>query len=96
MSSFASVEELLQAEVHCGADPHPILLMGFSQGASPSLLVALTTMHELGGVISLAGWIPHRRREKITHTKPHLPIFCRHGRNDGDIPTDCSEEATAV
>jgi lysophospholipase-2 len=37
--------------------------MGFSQGAALSLLVVLTTLHELGGVISLAGWIPHSGRE---------------------------------
>ena len=62
-SSVSSVEVWIQAEVHRGTDPRRIVLMGFSQGAALSLLVALTTLHELGGVVSLAGWIPHRGRE---------------------------------
>lgn len=62
-SSVIGVEGLIQAEVHRGADPRRIILMGFSQGAALSLLVALTTLHELGGVISLSGWIPHKGRE---------------------------------
>jgi predicted esterase len=61
------VEGLIQAEVHRGADPRRIVLMGFSQGAALSLLVTLTTLHELGGVISLSGWIPHRGREVSTN-----------------------------
>ncbi|KAI0294825.1 lysophospholipase I [Russula brevipes] len=94
-SSVSSVEGWIQAEVHQGTDPRRIVLMGFSQGAALSLLVALTTLHELGGVISLAGWIPHRGREQIVHTEPYLPIFCGHGRNDPEIPTYYSEEAMA-
>jgi lysophospholipase-2 len=62
-SSVSSVEAWIQAEVHRGTDPRRIVLMGFSQGAALSLLVVLTTLHELGGVISLAGWIPHCGRE---------------------------------
>ncbi|KAH9982130.1 phospholipase carboxylesterase [Lactifluus volemus] len=94
-SSVAAMEELIQAEVHHGADPRRIILMGFSQGAALSLLVALTTLHELGGVISLSGWIPHRGREQIVHTEPCLPIFWGHGRNDTEIPTYYSEESIA-
>ncbi|KAI9509854.1 Phospholipase/carboxylesterase [Russula earlei] len=94
-SSISGVEAWIQAEVHRGTDPHRIVLMGFSQGAALSLLVALTTLHELGGVISLAGWIPHRGREQIVHTEPYLPIFCGHGRSDCEIPTYYSEEAMA-
>ncbi|KAI0252726.1 Phospholipase/carboxylesterase [Lactifluus subvellereus] len=94
-SSVTGVEGLIQAEVHRGADPRRIILMGFSQGAALSLLVALTTLHELGGVISLSGWIPHRGREQIVHTEPSLPIFCGHGKNDIEIPTYYSEEAMA-
>lgn len=62
-SSVSGVETWIQAEVYRGTDPHRIVLMGFSQGAALGLLVALTTLHELGGVVSLAGWIPHRGRQ---------------------------------
>jgi len=94
-SSVSNVEAWIQAEVHSGIDPRRIVLMGFSQGAALSLFVALTTLHELGGVISLAGWIPHCGREQIVHTEPYLPIFCGHGRDDAEIPTYYSEEAMA-
>ena len=66
-SSISRVEGWIQAEVHRGADPRRIIIMGFSQGAALGLLVALTTLHELGGVVSLAGWIPHRGREVSSH-----------------------------
>lgn len=57
------MEAWIQAEVHRGTDPRRIIIMGFSQGAALGLLVALTTLHELGGVVSLAGWIPHGGRQ---------------------------------
>jgi predicted esterase len=66
-SSVSHVEGWIQAEVHRGADPRRIILMGFSQGAALGLLVALTTLHDLGGVVSLAGWIPHKGREVSSH-----------------------------
>lgn len=66
-SSFSHVEGWIQAEVHRGADPRRIILMGFSQGAALDLLVALMTLHDLGGVVSLAGWIPHKGREVSHH-----------------------------
>lgn len=68
-SSVSHVEGWIQAEVHRGADPRRIILMGFSQGAALGLLVALTTLHDLGGVVSLAGWIPHKGREVSSHQK---------------------------
>ena len=66
-SSVSHVEGWIQAEVHRGADPRRIILMGFSQGAALGLLVALTTLHDLGGVVNLAGWIPHNGREVSSH-----------------------------
>jgi len=92
-SSVSCVEAWIQDEVYRGTDPHRIVLMGFSQGAALSLLVALTTLHELGGVVSLAGWIPHQGRQQIVHTEPCLPVFCGHGKSDGEILTYYSEEA---
>jgi len=91
--SIAIIENIIQAEVHAGMDSRKIVLIGFSQGAATSLMVALTTLHELGGVASLSGWIPHRGREQIIHTDPTLPVFWGHGKADTEIPTYYSEEA---
>ncbi|KAI0271654.1 phospholipase carboxylesterase, partial [Gloeopeniophorella convolvens] len=94
-ASVAAVEAAVLAEVHRGVDARRIVLMGFSQGAALGLLVALTTLHELGGVVSLSGWIPQRGREQIVHTEPHLPVFWGHGRSDAEIPLHYAEEAMA-
>ena len=91
-SSVSSVEAWIQAEVHRGIDPRRIILMGFSQGAALSLLVALTTLHELGGVISLAGWIPHRGRQvssgQIVPVRRALRHLSAANRSYGAIPAN--------
>ena len=62
-TSIKAIEQLILSEVHIGIDPERILLAGFSQGAALCLMTALTTLPDIGGVVSLAGWIPHRIRE---------------------------------
>jgi lysophospholipase II len=61
--SVAYIENLILAQVYAGIDPRRIVLAGFDQGAALSMMVALTTLHELGGVVCLSGWIPHRARD---------------------------------
>ena len=63
-ASVAYLENLILSEVREGGVPESrIILVGFSQGASLSLMTALTTLHELGGVASLSGWIPQQCRQ---------------------------------
>ncbi|KAI8983357.1 lysophospholipase I [Trametes punicea] len=62
-TSVATVESLLTSEVRNGMEPHRIVLAGFSQGAALSFITALTTLHELGGVAGLSGWIPLPSRQ---------------------------------
>jgi lysophospholipase-2 len=57
------IESLILAQIHRGIDARRILLVGFSQGAALSLMVAISTLHDLGGVASLSGWIPPRARD---------------------------------
>ncbi|KAA1468398.1 alpha/beta-hydrolase [Dentipellis sp. KUC8613] len=87
------VESIIQSEIHGGVDSRKIVLVGFSQGAALSLMVALTSLHELGGVASLSGWIPHNSREHIIHSEPSLPVFWGYGRDDTEIPPYHSEES---
>ncbi len=61
-SGVAKLENLIISEVRQGNTSAKIVLVGFSQGASLSLMTALTTLHELGGVASLSGWIPKQSR----------------------------------
>ena len=60
---MVTLEKLILQEVHNGIAPSRIILAGFSQGASLCLMTALTTWHEIGGVGSFSGWIPHHARE---------------------------------
>ncbi|KAI0028274.1 Phospholipase/carboxylesterase/thioesterase [Vararia minispora EC-137] len=57
-ASAARIEAIIRGEMMRGIDPRHILLVGFSQGAVLALLVALSSLLELGGVASLSGWIP--------------------------------------
>jgi lysophospholipase II len=57
------IRDLIRAQVHSGIDFNRIVLVGSSQGAALSLIVGLTTKHELGGLVSLSGWIPPRVRD---------------------------------
>jgi lysophospholipase-2 len=61
--SIGVIESLILAQIHRGVDARRIILVGFSQGAALSLMVALSTLHDLGGVVSLSGWIPPRARD---------------------------------
>lgn len=60
--SIGLIEDLILSQVHSGIDSRRIVLAGFSQGAALGMMVALSTLHYLGGVVSLSGWIPHRAR----------------------------------
>ena len=68
-SSVSVIEDLILSQIHSGIDPKRIFLMGFSQGAALSLMVGLTTLNELGGVISLSGWLP------MAYRKVKLELF---------------------
>ncbi|KAJ6519358.1 Phospholipase/carboxylesterase/thioesterase [Mycena sanguinolenta] len=90
--SVAVIENLILAQIHRGIDARRIFLVGFSQGAALSLMVALSTLHDLGGVASLSGWIPPRARDNPI-TSPHLPILWCHGTTDTEIPLASAEGA---
>lgn len=60
--SIASVEQVIHKEMQLVNQASKVVLAGFSQGAALSMVLALTTLHDLGGVASLSGWIPHPSR----------------------------------
>ncbi|KAJ7102410.1 Phospholipase/carboxylesterase/thioesterase [Mycena belliarum] len=82
--SIRVVESLIIAQIHRGVDSRRIILVGFSQGAALALMVALSTLHDLGGVASLSGWIPPRAQEMVA--SPNVPILWCHGAADPEIP----------
>jgi len=92
--SIAAVENLILDQVHSGIDSHRIALVGFSQGAATSMMSALSSLHELAGVASLSGWIPHRARD-MTHAAAALPILWCHGTADDRIPLEYGKDAVS-
>ncbi|KAJ7923017.1 phospholipase carboxylesterase [Mycena leptocephala] len=97
--SIGVIESLILAQIHRGVDARRIILVGFSQGAALSLMVALSTLHDLGGVVSLSGWIPPRARDlnRSQHTiaSPNVPILWCHGTADTEIPIAIGEDAVS-
>ncbi|THH30024.1 hypothetical protein EUX98_g4172 [Antrodiella citrinella] len=62
----------------------PVVLGGFSQGATMSLLTGLTIKEKLAGIIALSGRLPLRDRiaSMINDHVTELPIFWGHGEKD--------------
>lgn len=63
LESISVIEGIISSQVQAGLDARRIVLVAFSQGAALSSMVALTTRHRLGGVVSLSGWIPPRAQQ---------------------------------
>lgn len=57
-ASMERIEDIILSVVHSGVDPTRIVLWGSGQGAAMAMLLALTTLNELGGVVGMSGWIP--------------------------------------
>ncbi|KAI0367515.1 Phospholipase/carboxylesterase [Pilatotrama ljubarskyi] len=94
-ASVATIENLVISEVRGGVESAKIVLVGFSQGAALSLMTALTTLHELGGVASLSGWIPKQSRQAMLQIEPVLPVFWGHGTADTEVPLLYAEECVS-
>lgn len=57
-ASVLLIRSIILSEVHSGTDSRRIVVIGFSQGAVITMMLALTNLIELGGLVSLCGWVP--------------------------------------
>lgn len=64
IQSARSINQLIMNEVESGMDPSRIILGGFSQGATMSLLTGMMSELKLGGIIVLSGWLTLRSKFK--------------------------------
>ncbi len=64
LRTVSYINRLISAEVDSGIDPGRIVVGGFSQGAAMGLLCGLTNERQLGGVVSLSGWLVLRNKIK--------------------------------
>jgi lysophospholipase-1 len=62
--SAKSIGQLIAKEIDDGMDPGRVLLGGFSQGATMSLLTGLTLEKKLAGLVVLSGWLPMKDKFK--------------------------------
>ncbi|KIM57370.1 hypothetical protein SCLCIDRAFT_1219419 [Scleroderma citrinum Foug A] len=84
LGSVRILEDIVRQEVESGIESSRIVLGGFSQGGTMSLLTGLTCAFQLGGVAVLGGRLVLRERVKAMmsdHAKS-LPIFWGHGTAD--------------
>ncbi|TEB31542.1 alpha/beta-hydrolase [Coprinellus micaceus] len=90
--SVSTIQGLIRREVDAGTNVKDIFLVGFSQGAATSLCAGLTSQDEIGGIVSLSGWIPEAHRHAI-YCAPPFPILWCHGTNDKEIPLSYGRDA---
>jgi lysophospholipase-1 len=60
LQSASSIHLLISAEVESGTHPSRIVIGGFSQGGTMSLLSGLSCGRRLAGIAVLSGWLPLR------------------------------------
>ena len=62
LKSAKSINQLITRETESGIEPSRIVLGGFSQGATMSLLTGLTGERKLAGLAILSGWLPLQKK----------------------------------
>jgi lysophospholipase I len=75
LQSAASINQLISAEIESGTEPSRILLGGFSQGATMSLLSGLLGQNRLAGIAVLSGWLPLRDKFLAVSARNSVEYF---------------------
>lgn len=90
LESARTIDKYIQDEINAGIPSERIVVGGFSQGGSMSLLAGLTARREdglfggkygwkLGGVAVLSGWMPlHEAFPKVVFTPLHTRASTNH------------------
>lgn len=82
-----SIQAIIEHEAKNGIPPHRIILGGFSQGGALSLYTALTSRHQVAGVVALSCWLPlHRTFPAASSGIKDIPILQCHGECDCMVP----------
>lgn len=93
--TWIGMQQLLTDVQSEGFSPKNIFLMGFSQGASLSMEIALRLPFALGGIIPIAGFIKFIDilKTDATEQSKGTPVLLLHGNRDEIIPSKASEKA---
>ncbi|KAF9498764.1 Phospholipase/carboxylesterase [Pleurotus eryngii] len=90
IQSARSINQLIMNEVESGMDPSRIILGGFSQGATMSLLTGMMSELKLGGIIVLSGWLTLRSKFKEATS---TPVFWGQGAQDSLVKSAFGRES---
>jgi phospholipase/carboxylesterase len=101
--TFAASFALL-AELHdelwerTGITPAQTVLGGFSMGAVMSYALGLSAERPVpGGILAFSGFVPRVEGWRAAvETRPGLPVFIAHGRNDAVIRVEFGREAAQL
>ncbi|CAG8716260.1 10194_t:CDS:1, partial [Racocetra persica] len=82
-------------EIDKGISPQNVFIIGLSQGGSLALAIAMSSKYELGGFISLAGFIPYPKVLKAIErgNNKTVPIFMGHGSEDKIVPYEVAQKS---
>jgi phospholipase/carboxylesterase len=78
-----------------GFSPKNIFLIGFSQGASLAMEIALRLPFAIGGIVPIAGFIKFKDAlaNEATEESKNTPVLLLHGNQDEIIHVTASEKA---
>ena len=68
LESARLINQIIVSEIDGGIDANRIILGGFSQGGTMSLMSGLTSARKLAGLAVLSGWLPLRNKFKSVCT----------------------------
>ena len=68
VESARLIDQVITSEIDSGIDANRIILGGFSQGGTMSLMSGLTSGRKLAGLAVLSGWLPLRNKFKSVRT----------------------------
>lgn len=97
LKSAGMINELIKHEIDVnGIDPSRIVLGGFSQGGTMSLLAGLTGPHRLAGLVVLSGWLPlrHKFKAMASQNAASTPIFWGTGSADPLVKAQFAEDSS--
>ncbi len=86
LESSATLDALIQREIDRGIDARRIIVAGFSQGGAVAIQNALTTEHDIGGLMALSTYLALPDSLDGTSLRRDLPIFSAHGSFDPVLP----------
>ena len=89
------IHQLLTDVRSNGFSPKNIFLIGFSQGASLAMEIALRLPFAIGGIVPIAGFIKFKDAlaNEATEESKNTPVLLLHGNQDEIIHVTASEKA---